>query len=199
MPKLGMKPIRRASLVEATITEIGLVGSLDVTVGQIAKRAGVSSALAHHYFGAKDQLFLAAMRHILAVFGAQVRVALTQAETPQARIEAIVQTCFDSSQFQPEVIGAWLNFYVRARTSPPVNQLLRIYQGRLRSNLIHALRPLVGPRASDAAEALAAMIDGIYIRQALGRETIAPKTAIAQTLRYLTLELNTLPSNETAS
>ena len=42
MPKLGMEPIRKAALVKATITEIGRVGSLDVTVSQIAKRAGMS-------------------------------------------------------------------------------------------------------------------------------------------------------------
>ena len=67
MPKLGMEPIRRAALVKATIDEIGAVGNLDVTVSNIAKRAGMSSALAHHYFGGKDQIFLAAMRHTLAV------------------------------------------------------------------------------------------------------------------------------------
>ncbi|NBT31880.1 MAG: TetR family transcriptional regulator, partial [Rhodobacteraceae bacterium] len=65
MPKLGMEPIRRAALVKATITEIGVQGSLDVTVSQIAKRAGMSSALAHHYFGGKEDIFLAAMRHTL--------------------------------------------------------------------------------------------------------------------------------------
>ena len=48
MPKIGMEPIRRAALVKATIAEIGRAGSLDVTVSQIAKRAGMSSALAHH-------------------------------------------------------------------------------------------------------------------------------------------------------
>ena len=46
MPKLGMEPIRKAALVKATIVEIGRTGSLDVTVSQIAKRAGMSSALA---------------------------------------------------------------------------------------------------------------------------------------------------------
>ena len=51
MPKLGMEPIRRDALVKATIAEIGAAQSLDVTVGQIARRAGMSSALAHHYFG----------------------------------------------------------------------------------------------------------------------------------------------------
>ena len=45
MPKLGMEPIRKDALVKATITEIGRTGSLDVTVSQIAKRAGMSSAL----------------------------------------------------------------------------------------------------------------------------------------------------------
>ena len=43
MPKVGMEPIRRKELIEAAILEIGEVGSLDVTVGKIAKRAGVSS------------------------------------------------------------------------------------------------------------------------------------------------------------
>ncbi len=76
MPKVGMEPIRKAALVKATIAEIGLAGSLDVTVSQIAKRAGMSSGLAHHYFGSKEDIFLAAMRHILTLYGAEVRGAL---------------------------------------------------------------------------------------------------------------------------
>ena len=67
VPKLGMEPIRREALVSATITEIGQQGTLDVTVAQIARRAGMSSALAHHYFGSKQDIFLAAMRHVLSV------------------------------------------------------------------------------------------------------------------------------------
>ena len=63
MPKTGMEPIRKSALLQATIAEIGARGSLDVTVGQIARRAGMSSALAHHYFGGKVQIFIAAMRY----------------------------------------------------------------------------------------------------------------------------------------
>ena len=87
MPKLGMEPIRKDALVKATIVEIGRVGSLDVTVSQIAKRAGMSSALAHHYFGSKEEMFLAAMRHILTLYGAEVRGALAAAEGPEGRIQ----------------------------------------------------------------------------------------------------------------
>jgi len=168
MPKLGMEPLRRAALVDATIDCIGRAGSLDVTVGQIAKAAGVSSALAHHYFGAKDQIFLAAMRHILTLYGEAVRKALAQADTPQHRLEAIVGASFDDAQFRRPVVSAWLNFYVQAHQSAEAERLLRIYQRRLRSNLLYALRPLVGARAEPAAETLAALIDGFYIRAALG-------------------------------
>ena len=72
MPKLGMEPIRRAALIDATIAEIGAAGSLDVTVSQIAKRAGMSSGLAHHYFGGKDDILLAAMRRIMADYAREV-------------------------------------------------------------------------------------------------------------------------------
>ena len=97
MPKLGMEPIRKEALVRATIHEIGRTGSLDVTVSQIAKRAGMSSALAHHYFGSKEQMFLAAMRHILTLYGAEVRGALAAAEGPQGRLQAIVRASFATS------------------------------------------------------------------------------------------------------
>lgn len=167
MPKLGMEPIRRKALVDATITEIGRAGSLDVTVSQIAKRAGMSSALAHHYFGGKDQIFLAAMRHILSVYGAQVRAALAVTDGPKARLQAIVRASFEAGNFRGEVVNAWMNFYVQAQTSEGARRLLHVYQSRLRSNLIYNLRPLIGDAAPDAAAVIAALIDGMYIRHAL--------------------------------
>lgn len=53
MPKKGMEHLRREALTRAAIIEIAQTGVLDLTVARIASRAGVSSALAHHYFGSK--------------------------------------------------------------------------------------------------------------------------------------------------
>lgn len=167
MPKLGMEPIRRAALVKATITEIGRSGSLDVTVSQIAKRAGMSSALAHHYFGSKEQIFLAAMRHILTLYGAEVRGALAAAAGPQERLRAIVRASFGSGSFRREVASAWLNFYVLAQTLPEARRLLAVYQRRLQSNLMHDLRSLSGDRSAAIAAMTAALIDGVYVREVL--------------------------------
>jgi TetR/AcrR family transcriptional repressor of bet genes len=185
MPKIGMEPIRRDALVKATIAEVGRVGTLDVTVSQIARRAGMSSALAHHYFGAKEQIFEAAMRHILRLYGAEVQAALAGATGPRARVAAIIGASFAPSNFQADVISAWLSFYVRAQHLPNSRRLLTIYQRRLRSNLVAGLRPLLGSAAPDAAEMLAALIDGVYIRAALGGEAPDGGRATALTLAAL--------------
>ena len=194
MPKIGMEPIRRTALVEATISEIGARGSLDVTVAQIARRAGMSSALAHHYFGSKEQMFAAAMRHILTLYGAEVRGALIMAKSPRDRIEAIIRASFTPSQFRPEMVSAWLNFYVQAQRSDEALRLLHIYQRRLRSNLHDAFRRLDPAQSRTLTRGLAAMIDGLYIRQALREGPMSPAVAVDVLLHYLDTSLSSKES-----
>lgn len=189
MPKLGMEPIRKAALVKATITEIGRVGSLDVTVSQIAKRAGMSSALAHHYFGSKEEIFLAAMRHILTLYGAEVRGALAVAEGPEARLRAILTASFSPGNFRREAVSAWLNFWVLAQTVPEARRLLKIYQGRLRSNLMAELRQIAGPGADSIATGLGALIDGLYLREVLKSGPPDAQMAVTTAMNYLTAKL----------
>ena len=189
MPKLGMEPIRKAALIEATIYQIGLKGSLDVTVSQIAKSAGMSSALAHHYFGSKEEMFLAAMRHILTVYGKAVREALNEAQTPQERLSAIFHASFGETNFQREVVASWLNFWVLAQTAPQARRLLTLYEKRLHSNLVYCLRPLLGPRAVVFAETLGALIDGLYLRQALTGQAPDAGAAVDKLEEALAAEL----------
>ncbi|MDT8855278.1 transcriptional regulator BetI [Paracoccaceae bacterium Fryx2] len=184
-----MEPIRKAALVKATIVEIGRVGSLDVTVSQIAKRAGMSSALAHHYFGGKEAMFLAAMRHVMALYAAEVRGALLAAQGPEARLQAILLASFSASSFRREVVGAWLNFWVMAQTVPEARRLLAVYQRRLRSNLRACLRPLAGARAEAVADGLGALIDGVYLREVLKEGPPDGAAAVALMRGFLDAEL----------
>ena len=63
-------------------------------------------------------------------------------------------------------------------------RLLRVYHRRLRSNLMAALRPLVGVAADDIALTLGALIDGLYLRGVLSGEIDGP-AAEALILDYL--------------
>lgn len=190
MPKLGMEPIRREALVKATIAEIGANGTLDVTVSQIAKRAGMSSALAHHYFGGKEQILVAAIRHTMSVYAAEVRGALVMARGDAERVEAIVRASFSQRNFRAETVAAWMNFYVLAQRSEQAGRLLGIYHTRLRSNLRHALRGLVGGRSGDVAARVAALIDGVYLRQSLGGGAPDGEAAERAVMCYVQLEID---------
>ena len=166
MPGQRIEERRRGALVEAAIREVGDAGSTDVTVARIARRAGVSSALAHHYFGTKEGILLAAMRRVLTLYAAEVRGALAMARTPRERVRAILVASLSPGSFRTETVAAWMAFYASAQHAPEAARLLAVYQRRLESNLRHALRP--HPGAARAARGAAAMIDGIYLREALG-------------------------------
>ncbi|WP_394690151.1 transcriptional regulator BetI [Hoeflea sp.] len=169
MPKIGMEPIRRKALTDAAIEAIGARGSMDVTMSDIAGRAGVSPALAHHYFGSKEQLITASVRALLSDLRADTVEALRKARTNRERISAIIAVSFSEEQFSDDVVAAWLAFYVVAQRTPDIRRLLSIYARRLHSNLMSGLAPLAGAYdAERIAEGAAAMIDGLYIRKALG-------------------------------
>lgn len=189
MPKIGMEPIRRKSLIEAAIAAIQARGSLDVTMSDIARRAGVSQGLAHHYFGSKEELIVSAMRYLLTEFGQSVRVRLSAARTPRERISAIIEASLASEQFQPGTVSAWLVFYNHAQSSSAARRLLNVYHKRLNSNLISALKPIAGPLAPEIAEGVASLIDGLYIREALspqGRLPIEPRALVERYIDRMT-------------
>lgn len=190
MPKVGMEPLRRKALIDATISAIGERGTLDVTMSEIAGRAGVSSALAHHYFGAKEDLLEATMRYQLTELNADARMALKSSMTARARVSAIIAVNFSEKQFQPETIAAWLAFYVEAQKSPALRRLLKVYARRLHSNLMSGLATLL-PRseAERVAETTAALIDGFYIRRALKDGVPDATTAAALIEDYLEAKL----------
>lgn len=200
MPKIGMEPVRRKALVDAALKAIGDHGSLSVTMQEIAKSAGVSPALAFHYFGSKDQLLLATMRSLLQQLTEATIKSLRAAETPRARLSAIIAASFEAEQFTASTIAAWLAFYVEAQRSPETRRLLNVYAWRLNSNLVHALTPLCGKsRAALIAEGTAAMIDGLYIRQALNSGSTDVAGAKALVEDYVSVQLTQGPGGAAAS
>ena len=190
MPKLGMEPIRRKALVDAALKAIGDHGSLGVTMSEIARQAGVSPALAHHYFGSKEQLLIATVRSLLKDLRDDTVAALRAAPTPRQKLSAIIRVSFQADQFAPDTIAAWLAFYSEAQRSEETRRFLRIYARRLRSNLLASLKDLCPPDdAARIAEGAAALIDGLYIRRSLGSAPISIAGSIALVEDYLAASL----------
>ncbi len=170
MPKLGMEPIRRQQLIDATIASISRYGLAETTVQRISRAAGVSSGMIHHFFGGKDELLEATMRRLLQLLREDAVRRLSAAATAEARVGAILDANFASSQFQGEVVNAWLAFWAEVPHVPALARLQRLNARRLRSNLLFSLRALLpGKAAEQTARGLVALIDGLWLHAALDR------------------------------
>lgn len=171
MPKLGMQPIRRQQLIDATIATIEAHGFAEATIARISRRAGLSSGIISHYFGGKNALLAATMRWLLSDLRDAMIARQRQAQSPIARIEAIIAANFAPAQFTPRVCAAWLSFYAQVPHEPELARLHRVYIRRLHSNLRHAFGALLPAEgATRAAEGMGALIDGLWVQAALSRE-----------------------------
>ncbi|MBF8224055.1 transcriptional regulator BetI [Halomonas sp. 328] len=197
MPKVGMEPIRRRQLIQATMEAIDEAGLADATVIRIARRAGVSAGIISHYFGGKDGLLEATMRQILHDLGEAVatrRAALGPAE-PRAHLKAIIDGNFDRSQVSGPVAKTWLAFWASSMHQPTLQRLQSVNDRRLYSNLCHQFRRCL-PRdeARRAAQGLAAMIDGLWLRGALAPEGLDVEQARRLAYDYLDQQLACEPA-----
>lgn len=191
MPKLGMEPIRRRQLIQATMEAIDEAGLADATVVRIARRAGVSAGIISHYFGGKDGLLEATMRKILGDLRQAVASRRVRADdTPRSHIRAIIDGNFDRSQVSQSVMKTWLAFWASSMHRDDLQRLQYVNDRRLYSNLCYQFRRCL-PRAEarDAARGLAALIDGLWLRGALAPEGLDVERARRLAYAYLDEQL----------
>lgn len=192
MPKVGMEPIRRQQLIDATMMSIDELGLASTTIACIARKAGVSTGIISHYFGGKDGLLEATMRHVLRELSdvtAQRRKAAGKGCLEQIR--AIIEGNFDRTQIDTAVMKTWLEFWSSSLHRPELQRLQRVNERRLYSNLAYQFRrQLPHAQALDAARGLAAMIDGLWLRGALTPDRFNIDHAVAIATAYSASQLN---------
>ncbi|RLM15807.1 transcriptional regulator BetI [Gibbsiella quercinecans] len=192
MPKVGMQPIRRQQLIEATLAAVNEVGMHDATIAQIARRAGVSNGIISHYFKDKNGLLEATMRYLISHLGEAVKLRLQALEdhSPAARLRAIVAGNFDDTQINSAAMKTWLAFWASSLHQPQLNRLQQVNGRRLYSNLSAEFQQaLPKAQARAAAKGLAALIDGLWLRSALRGSAFNQARAIAITTEYIDFQL----------
>ncbi|HEQ1856536.1 TPA: transcriptional regulator BetI [Providencia alcalifaciens] len=192
MPKIGVQSIRKQQLIQATLAVINEVGMQEASFVLIARKAGVSTGIISHYFRDKSGLLEATMRHIQYQlgFGIAMRLRLLSGENPKARIQAIVEGNFDSTQISEAAMKTWLAFWASSMHQPNLNRLQRVNDRRLYSNLSYEFgRVLSRSAARRAAKGLAALIDGLWLRSALSNEPFSVTEALSITNEYIDMQL----------
>lgn len=186
MPKLGMEPIRRRQLIDATIAAIEANGFSETTVSRISARAGVSTGVVHHYFANKNDLLEATLRDLANTLRREVVERLVAACSPRERVLAIIDGNLAPSLFHRAGVTAWLAFWGEAPNNPRFARIQNIIIRRLRGNLMQALRPIVAPgRLEQAAAGIGTLLDGLWLRAALTGGGITHQEATALAHDYL--------------
>src|SRR5687767_12483567 len=140
---------RRKQLIQATIESLADVGFAACTLGDIAKRAGVSQGLFAHYFGDKDGLLEATLRSMAARFGRAAADRLRSASAPRDRIQAVIDANLAPEEFDKRTCSVWLAFWGQVLHSARLKRVQNVYQRRMLSNLRHALRRIVPARDAE--------------------------------------------------
>jgi transcriptional repressor BetI len=166
--RVDAEDLRRRQLIAATIEAIADLGFNATTIAEIARRANVSTGLVAFYFGDKNGLLEATLRHLARELSRNAAQRLRAARSPRERIDAVLDANLGSSQFDRRIATVWLAFWGQVPHSPKFARVQRAYQRRIAGNLTHALRPLVGrTKAVALGESIAAFVDGLWLRATL--------------------------------
>ncbi|MFI5411850.1 betaine-aldehyde dehydrogenase [Kaistia sp. UC242_56] len=169
--RVEAEDVRRRQLIEATIESLADVGFAACTLMDIARRAGVSPGLVAHYFGDKEGLLEATLRHLAGRLARLVSIRLAQARTPRERIQAVIDANLAPEEFDRRTASVWLAFWGQVIHSARFKRVQNVYQRRMLSNLRHGLKQIVPAReAQSIAIAIAAVIDGLWLRETLAAE-----------------------------
>ncbi|MFL6608608.1 MAG: transcriptional regulator BetI [Pseudomonas sp.] len=192
MPKVGMQPIRRQQLIEATLQAVDQVGMGDASIALIARLAGVSNGIISHYFQDKNGLIAATAQYLMGVLSENVtarRQALTDS-SPRAHLKVIIEGNFDASQVNGPAMKTWLAFWATSMHHPSLHRLQRINDHRLYSNLCCQFRRVLPvDQARSAARGLAALIDGLWLRGALSGDAFDTAQAHQIAYEYMDFQL----------
>ena len=143
MPKVGMEPIRRQQLIDATLESVAEVGLHATTINSISKRAGLSSGIISHYFGGKQGLIEATVRFLLNNLKTSLISKTQQPCSAEERLMFIVEANFSIIQQQTSSTKTWLSFWAQSMHDEQLHRLQTVNAKRLYSNLAFSFKTLM--------------------------------------------------------
>lgn len=109
MPKVITRAARRdrtrAAILKAAQAEFATKGLSGGRVDEIARRARANKRMIYHYFGSKDDLYLASLERVYeGLRGAERQLNLSHLE-PEVALRKLIEFNFDYSRQHPELIS----------------------------------------------------------------------------------------------
>lgn len=104
------EPERRLALLKAAFREVAEKGFSEVTLDDIARRAGVSKGVTLYYFDSKEELFRELFGWLVDSIHARMREAVAAEADPVGKIRALVALIFPSPSKNRAFFRAFVDF-----------------------------------------------------------------------------------------
>lgn len=177
--------LRKGELRRAAYEVASKYGFHAVTIEQIARHAGVSKGIVHHYFRNKQHLVEHAVRHAHLVYRQEVVDRLKLAKTPSERLWSIVEGTFAPEMFKPEICRLWLTIFDALKYDTKLARLYGVLDKRSISLTMTTLKQLLNESDVDqAAYSIMGLMDGLWILSATEPE-VTREAALSTIAAYI--------------
>jgi AcrR family transcriptional regulator len=186
---------RRIEMLRAAAELICERGFGDTRIADVAKRAGVSSALVIYYFGTRDRLLVDALRYSEESFYEAAEKMLAEIPSVHERLALLVQwTCVPEIDHEiPGAWGLWFDLWAQAFRHDEVKAGRAELDARWRTMIIDAIKSDDVDSGVDVkmfALEFSALLDGLSIQVALEDPEVDSAIAYDIAMRFAERELN---------
>ncbi|MGE0215499.1 TetR/AcrR family transcriptional regulator [Mycolicibacterium sp.] len=188
---------RRIEMLRAAAELICERGFGDTRIADVAKRAGVSSALVIYYFGTRDRLLVDALRYSEESFYEAAEKMLAEVPSRRERLSLLIRwTCVPRGDEIPGAWGLWFDLWAQAFRHDEIRAGRVDLDARWRTMIVDAIKSDSEPTQVDPrmfALEFAALLDGLSIQVALEDPEIDSDTAYDIAMRFAERELGLSP------
>jgi AcrR family transcriptional regulator len=200
-PRPSIDHIRRPQILAAAAEVIAERGVAATRIADVAERSGVSPPAVLYWFDSKEQLLAEALTADDDRFYEELSGRLAEAETPAERMVVLIETAAADNDF-----ALWMELWTWALRDADLRAARERFDSRWRATIEAVVADGVaagefGTRVgstvdpSQAALAIAALIDGLTVQAALGDPEVSveriAETVLASAERLLDAELPT--------
>ena len=194
---------RRIEMLRAAAELICERGFGDTRIADVAKRAGVSSALVIYYFGTRDRLLVDALRYSEESGYEAMEQKLAEISSLRERLSLLIKwTCVPEADDEiPGAWGLWFDLWAQAFRHDEVKAGRVELDARWRAMIVDAVRTADPDTDVDIrmfALEFSALLDGLSIQVALDDPEVDSAVAYDIAMRFAERELN-LPAEKTSS
>jgi len=176
MPKVVDHDVRREEVAEATWRVIAANGVEGATLREIAREAGFTTGVIHHYFRNRDELMAFAYELIAEQNATRLTEILASLPPGMPRVRAAVEALVPrelQSGRAASLLGFWSSAVVDERHRALNLASYGRYQALVREQVADAIRVGDLPRhldPDDVTDQLIALGEGLFVRAALDPE-----------------------------